>query len=57
MLAESSALRLLNARGGPVEPLSPFAAVYVFDVMTHTGIPFIVEMRDASSGTALNMPK
>jgi hypothetical protein len=35
-----------------VEPLSPFAAVYVFDVMTHTGIPFIVEMRDASSGTA-----
>ena len=56
MLAESSALRLLSA-AAPVEPLSPFAAVYVFDVMTHTGIPFIVEMRDASSGTALNMPK
>ena len=27
------------------------------EVMPHTGIPFMVEIREASSGTSLNIPK
>ena len=41
----------------PVLPLNPFAAVYVRVVILQTGMPFIVEINDASSGMSLSVPK